>query len=180
MLVQSRRLKSIRTPKRVGNSFGKEKLQPVLTFTNCFYTPHLYPHPHSPSRYLTPYISKNKQEAREKRGGGGERGWESVKLNSFPPSLKRSHGGHDSTLPSGSLKLLISFSNSNDFFPLFSLPSLLRSSVSPSLVLAMWKLWLKIEVTHSSDMSLFGTSPEPKFVLFLKPCSLNLFDTGEL
>lgn len=58
---------------------------------------------------------------------------EPVKLNSFPPSLKRSHGGHDSTLPSGSLKLLISFSYSNDFLPFFS-PSL-PSSLLPFLFL---------------------------------------------
>lgn len=48
---------------------------------------------------------------------------ESVKLNSFRPFLKRSHGGHVSTLPSGSSKLLISFSYSNDFFFIPFLPS---------------------------------------------------------
>lgn len=56
---------------------------------------------------------------RERKGGGEEAEEDPVKLNSFPPSLKRSHGGHGSTLPSGSLKLLISFSYSNDFLSIF-------------------------------------------------------------
>lgn len=98
--------------------------------------PFIPPRPplHPPPFYLTLYISiKTEKSEGEEEGGGGEEAEEDpVKLNSFPPSLKRSHGGHDSTLPSGSLKLLISFSYSNDFLspPCTPSASLLRAEVS--------------------------------------------------
>lgn len=48
--------------------FWKGERQSVLTFINCFYTPHLPPH-------LTP-MSKTKKEVREydvrEKGGGGD------------------------------------------------------------------------------------------------------------
>lgn len=97
-----------------------EKKQ-ALTFTSRFYTPTSISSPLPPCFYLTLHISKNMKKSegvRSKGAGERRRRKEPVKLNSFPPSPKRSHGGHGSTLPSGSLKLLISFSYSNDFYPL--------------------------------------------------------------
>lgn len=89
------------------------------------------------SPYILVKIQKKWGSKMWGRGGGGgeEAGEDPVKLNSFPPSLKRSHGGHGSTLPSGSLKLLISFSYSNDFLSLFlSLPHLLLQPPPPSFL----------------------------------------------
>lgn len=76
---------------------------------------------------------------------------EPVKLNLSPSSPKRSHGGQGSTLPWGSLKLLISFSYSNDFLHFFSvLPSTSHLPRLPSL-LKLWKFPLGNR-GHSSEL----------------------------
>lgn len=76
---------------------------------------------------------------------------EPVKLNLSPPSPKRSHGGQGSTLPWGSLKLLISFSYSNDFLLFFPLiPSTSHLPRLPSLLM-LWKFPLGNR-GHSSEL----------------------------
>lgn len=76
------------------------------------------------SLHVTLHISANqkKSEGVKSESKEEEEGEEQVKLNSFSPSSKHSHEGHNSILPSGSLKLLILFKRSNNF--LFFSPSL--------------------------------------------------------
>lgn len=94
---------------------------------------------------------------------------EPLKLNSFPPSPKRSHGGHGSTLPSGSLKLLISFSYSNDFSPSSFHPSPHPSCFS-DVVLKNWghKLKWSLLKTFVFALNFDFKAPVWRYLLVMK------------
>lgn len=57
-----------------GKKSEKREIQPVLSFINCFYTPHSFPRPPPPAS-ISPYILVKSREKSEGARNKDERRW---------------------------------------------------------------------------------------------------------